>query len=85
MWDLVEIVSRGEKSLIVLSFSLSGNFFAEKPLITSCMLRSREKIVTTALLDIVATKYSFIDLSMARCVCDKLPIELIRQSKPKTI
>ena len=49
------------------------------------MLGSSNKIRTTALLDTGATRYSFVDPLMVRCVCDKLQIEPIRLSKPKVI
>ena len=54
-----------EKPLIVLSSLLPGNFFAEKALVTLCMLRNNGEIKTTALLDTEATGYSFVDLVIA--------------------
>lgn len=66
-----------EKRLIILLSSLPGNFFAEKALVALCMLRNNGKIKTIALLDTGATRYSFVDLAMARCVCDELVIEAI--------
>ena len=78
-------MSRGEKPLIVSSSSLSGNFFAEEALVTSCTLGNSNEIETTALLDTGATGYSFIDPSMVRRVCDKLQIEPVRLSKPKAL
>lgn len=74
-----------EKPLIVSTSSLPGNFFAEKALVTSCILGNNNKIKTTALLDTGATEYSFVDLSMAQRICDDLLIKLIRLSKPKVI
>ena len=82
---LVKTVSKSEKSLIVSSFSLPSDFFAEKALVALCMLESNNKIKTTALLNTGATGYSFIDLSMIRHVSNKLQIEPIRLSKPKAI
>ena len=74
-----------EKSLIVLSSSLPGDFFAEEALVAPCTLRNNGEIKTTALLDTGATGYSFVDPVMARRVCDNLAIEPIRLSKPKAI
>ena len=66
-----------EEPLIILSSSLSGNFFAEKALVASCMLGNNDEIKTTALLDTGATRYSFVDPAMACRVCDELVIEPI--------
>ena len=66
-----------EKLLIVSSSSLPGDFFAEEALVASCTLGNNGEIKTTALLDTGATGYSFIDLVMARRVCDDLEIEPI--------
>ena len=80
-----KVVSRGDKPLIVSSSSLPGDFFAEKLLVTLCMLDNSNEINTTALLDTGTTGYSFINSSMAYCVCDKLHIEPTRLSKLKAM
>ena len=49
------------------------------------MLGNNNEIKITALLDTGATEYSFIDSSIARCVCEKLQIKSIKLSKPKAI
>ena len=77
------VVGRGEKPLIVSSSTLPDDFFAEQALLATCTLGNNSEIETTALLDTRATGYSFVDPSMARCVCDKLHIEPVRLSKPK--
>ena len=74
-----------EESLIVSSFSLPGNFFAEEDLVAPCKLGNSSEIKTTALLNTGATRYLFVDPSMARRICDDLMIKLIRLSKPKAI
>ena len=80
-----KVVSRGKKLLIVSLSSLLSNFFAEKALVTSCMLKNSSKIKTTALLNTGVTGYLFIDPSMIHRMCDELQIEPIRLSKPKAI
>ena len=74
-----------EMPLIVSSSLLPGNFFAEKALVTSCMLENHGEIKTTALLDTGATRYSFVDPVMAWRICDDLLLEPIRLSKPKAL
>ena len=64
---------------------LPSDFFGKETLVTLCVLENNSKIKTTALLDIGATGYFFIGLTMARHVCNKLEIEPIRLSKPKAI
>ena len=74
-----------EKPLIVSLSSLPGNFFAEKALIALCMLGNGNKIETTALLDTGAIGYLFVDLAIARRICDKLVKKPIQLSKSKAI
>ena len=74
-----------KKPLIVSSFSLPGDFFAEEALVALCMLGNNGKIETTALFDTGATGYSFVDPVIAQRICDDLLIKPIRLSKPKTI
>ena len=78
-------MSRDDKPLIVSLSSLPGDIFAKKILTILCMLKTSNEIKTTTLLDTGATRYSFIDPSMVRYVCDKMQIEFIRLSKPKAI
>ena len=74
-----------ENPLLVSLSTLPSDFFAEKALLALCTLKNNSKIKTTALLDTVAIRYSFINPVIARCVCNKLEIEPIRLSKPKAI
>ena len=82
---LEEPLTSTEKPLIVSSSSLPSNFFAEEALLAPCTLKNNGEIKTTALLDIGATEYFFVDPTIARRVCDKLGIEPIWLSKPKAI
>ena len=74
-----------EKPLIVSSSTLPGDFFAEEALVTSCTLRNSDEIKTTALLDIRATGYWFVNPAMTQRICDNLLIKPIRLSKLKAI
>ena len=81
----IENVSRGNKSLIMSLSFLPSNFFAREILITSCILKNKNEIRTTTLLDIKVTEYSFIDPSIVCRVYDKLQIKPIRLFKLKAI
>ena len=59
-----------EKLLIVLSSLLPDNIFIKKTFVTPCILKNSNEINSTILLGIKAAGYSFINPSMARCVCD---------------
>ena len=50
-----------------------------------CSLDRMNEIKTTSLLDTGATSIAFIDLAMARHVCDVLQISFIQLAKPKPI
>ena len=51
----------------------------------ACSLSRMNKIKPTSLLDTGATGIAFIDLAMARHVCDVLQISFIQLAKPKPI
>ena len=65
--------------------SLLGNFFAEKALVTPYILENSNKIKTTVLLNIKATRYFFVDPSIVCRICDKLLVEPIKLLRPKAI
>ena len=67
----------GEKLLLISVSSLPGNLFTNKALVFACNLRRMNEIKITSLLDTGATGIAFIDLAMARHVCDILQISFI--------
>ena len=75
----------GEKPLLISASNLSGNLFTDEALVVACSLGRMNEIKTTFLLDTGATSIAFIDLTMARHVCDILQISFIQLAKPKLI
>ena len=75
----------GEKLLLISASSLLGNLFTDEALVIACSLGGMNEIKTTSLLDNGATDIAFIDLAMARQVCDVLQISFIQLAKPKLI
>ena len=75
----------GEKLLLISASSLPGNLFTNEALVVACSLGRMNEIKTTSLLDTRATGIAFIDLVMARHVCDVLQISFIQLAKPKSI
>ena len=74
-----------EKPLLISASSLLGNLFTDGALVVAYSLGRVNEIKTTSLLDIGATSIAFIDLAMARHVCDVLQIFFIQLAKPKPI
>ena len=70
---------------MISASSLSSNLFIDETLIVACSLGRMNEIKTTSLLDTEATSIAFIDLAMARHVCDILKISFIQLAKPKPI
>ena len=66
-----------EKPLLISAPSLPGNLFTNKAFVVACSLGRINEIKTTFLLDTGATDIAFIDLEMARHVCDILEILFI--------
>ena len=75
----------GKKPLLILTFSLPGNLFTDEALVVACSLDKMNEIKITSLLDTGATDIAFIDLVMARHVCEILQISFIQLAKPKPI
>ena len=75
----------GEKPLLISVSSLPGNLFTDEALVVACSLGRMNEIKTTFLLDTGAIDIAFIDLAMARHVCDVLKISFIQLAKPKSI
>ena len=75
----------GEKPLLISASSLLGNLFTNEALVVACSLGKMNNIKTTSLLDTGATGIAFIDLKMARHMCDVLKISFIQLAKPKPI
>ena len=75
----------GEKPLLIFTSSLPGNLFTDEALVVVYSLGRINEIKTTFLLDTGATSIAFIDLAMARHVCDVLQIFFIQLAKPKPI
>ena len=75
----------GEKPLLISVSSLPGNLFTDEALVIACSLGRMNKIKTTSLLDTETTGIAFIDLAMARHVCDVLQIFFIQLAKLKPI
>ena len=74
-----------EKPLLISASNLPGNLFTDEALVVACSLGKINEIKTTSLLDTGATGIAFIDLTMARHVCDILQISFIQLAKPKLI
>ena len=75
----------GEEPLLISVSSLPGDLFTDKALVVTCSLGKMNEIKTTSLLDTGTTDIAFIDLTMARQVCDVLQISFIQLAKPKPI
>ena len=74
-----------EKPLLISISSLPGDLFTNEALVVECSLDRMNEIKTTSLLDTGATSIAFIDLAIARHVCDVLQISFIQLAKPKPI
>ena len=75
----------GEKPLLISAFSLPGNLFTDEALVVACSLGRMNEIKITSLLNTRATGIAFIDLAIARHMCDVLQISLIQLAKLKLI
>ena len=75
----------GEKPLLIFASSLPSNLFIDEALVVACSLGRINEIKTTSLLDTRATGIAFINLAMARHVCEVLQISFIQLTKPKPI
>ena len=75
----------GEKPLLISALSLLDNLFINEALMVACSLGRINKIKTTSLLDTGTTGIAFIDLEIARHVCDVLKISFIQLAKLKPI
>ena len=75
----------GEKPLLISVSSLPDNLFTDEVLVVICSLGRINEIKTTSLLDIGAIGIAFINLAMARHVCEILQISFIQLAKPKPI
>ena len=82
---LTKVAMGSEKPLLISALSLPGNLFTNEALVVVCSLGRMNEIKTTSLLDIGATSIAFIDLKIARHVCDVLKIFCIQLAKPKLI
>ena len=71
--------------MLISASSLPGNLFTDDALVVTCSLDRMNEIKITFLLDTGATGIAFIDLAMARHVCDVLQISFIQLAKPKPI
>ena len=74
-----------EKPLLIFASSLPGDLFIDKALVVVCSLGRMNEMKTTSLLDTGTTGIAFINLEMARHVCDVLKISFIQLAKPKPI
>ena len=75
----------GEKPLLISASSLLDNLFTDMALVVACSLGRMNEIKTTFLLDTGATGIAFINLAIARHMCDVLQISFIQLAKPKLI
>ena len=75
----------GEKPLLISVSSLSSDLFTDEALVVAYSLGRMNEIKTTSLLDTGATGIAFINLAIARHVCDILQISFIQLPKPKPI
>ena len=82
---LTKVAVGGEKLLLISASSLPGDLFTDEALVITCSLGRMNEIKTTSLLDTGATGIAFIDLAMARYVCEILEISFIQLAKPKLI
>ena len=71
--------------MLISASSLPGDLFTDEALVVACSLGRINEIKTTSELDIEAIGVAFIDLAMARHVCDVLQISFIQLAKPKLI
>ena len=71
--------------MLISASGLPGNLFTDKALVVTCSLSRMNEIKTTFLLDTGVTDITFINLAMARHVCDVLQISFIQLAKPKPI
>ena len=71
--------------MLIFVSNLPGNLFTDEALVVAYSLGRINEIKTTSLLDTGATGIAFIDLAMARHVCDILQISFIQLAKPKPI
>ena len=71
--------------MLISASSLPGNLFTDEALVVACSLGRMNEIKTTFLLDTGATGIVFIDLAMARHVCNILQISFIQLAKLKPI
>ena len=75
----------GKKLLLISASSVPDNLFTNEALVVACSLDRMNEIKITCLLDTEATGIVFIDLAMARYVCDVLQISFIQLAKLKPI
>ena len=80
-----KIAVGGEKLLLISASSLPGDLFTDEAFMVACSLSKMNEIKITSLLDTGATGIAFIDLEIARHVCDVLKISFIQLAKPKPI
>ena len=71
--------------MLISASGLPGNLFTDKALVVTCSLGRMNEIKTISLLDTGVTNIAFINLAMARHVCDVLQISFIQLAKPKLI
>ena len=71
-----KVAVAGEKPLLIFTSSLLSNLFTNEALVVMYSLSKMNEIKTTSLLDTRATGIAFIDLEIARHVCDvqKFPL-----------
>ena len=82
---LTKVAVSGEKPLLIFVSSLPSNLFTNETFVVAWSLGRMNKIKITSLLDIKVTGITFIDLKMARHVCDVLQISFIQLAKLKPI
>lgn len=68
----ITVAVGGNKSLLIFTSSLPGDLFTNEVFVVIYSLDRMNEIKTSLLLDIGATSIIFIDLEMARHVCDIL-------------
>jgi hypothetical protein len=62
-------------------FIFEDSFFDDKSIIVECTLKLNNEYIIKAMIDNDCTDYSFIDIDIARQVCDSLSINLLKLNK----
>jgi hypothetical protein len=73
------------KMLKIDVFNFEDNFFDDKSIIVECTLELDNEYIIKAMIDNDCTDYSFIDIDIAREVCEVLKISSLKLNKSREV